>query len=80
MGIGKELLQRAEALAARHGAAAMWLTAWVENERAVRYYPRRGYKDVGASTYSFEGKHYENRVFVKALEHVGAPASSQATG
>jgi len=78
-GVGKELLQGAEALAASHGAAAMWLTAWVQNQRAVLYYPRRGYKDVGASTYSFEGDHYENRVFVKVLEH-GGPAASQAAG
>jgi diamine N-acetyltransferase len=71
-GIGKALLQAAEALAAAHGAAAMWLTAWVENERAVGYYPKRGYADVGASTYSFEGDDYENRVFMKELAHGGA--------
>lgn len=78
MGIGSELLQRAEALAARNGAAAMWLTAWVENARAVLYYPRRGYQDVGASTYSFDDDLYENRVFVKVLVHGGGPAQSQA--
>lgn len=66
-GIGGALLRSAEELAGAYGAAAIWLTAWVENERAVRYYPRRGYADVGASTYTFEGDSYENRVFAKEL-------------
>ncbi|MDP3759475.1 MAG: GNAT family N-acetyltransferase [Ramlibacter sp.] len=78
-GIGTELLRRAETLAARHGAAAIWLTAWVGNQRAVLYYPRRGYQDVGASIYSFEDDHYENRVFVKVLEQ-GGSASPRAAG
>jgi diamine N-acetyltransferase len=77
-GIGKALLRHAEALAAQQGAAAMWLTAWVDNARAVGYYPRRGYGDVGAATYSFEGEHYENRVFVKELERGGSKAPSAA--
>jgi GNAT superfamily N-acetyltransferase len=66
-GIGQALLHSAEELAGRYGAAAMWLTAWVGNPRAVAYYPRRGYADVGDSTYTFEGDNYENRVFVKQL-------------
>jgi diamine N-acetyltransferase len=73
-GVGKALLRSAEALAASHGAAAMWLTAWVDNERAVGYYPKRGYSDVGASMYTFEDEGYENRVFVKALKQSGTPA------
>lgn len=73
-GVGKALLQSAEEVAAAHGAAAMWLTAWIGNERAVDYYPRRGYIDVGASTYTFEDEHYENRVFMKELTHGGASA------
>lgn len=66
-GIGKALLQRAEALAASRGAEALWLTAWVENPRALAYYPKQGYSDVGATTYIFEDDHYENRLFVKEL-------------
>ena len=66
-GIGKALLQRAEALAASRGAAALWLTAWVGNARAIGFYPRQGYMDVGATDYVFENGHYENRVYFKEL-------------
>lgn len=79
-GVGTTLLQGAEALAGTQGAAALWLTAWVENARAVGYYPKRGYADVGASTYTFEGDDYENRVFVKELPRGGGPGAPLAEG
>ena len=66
-GIGKALLLRAEALAASRGADALWLTAWIGNARAIGFYPRQGYTDVGATDYVFENEHYENRVYVKVL-------------
>lgn len=72
-GIGTALLRRAEALAADQGCALLWLTSWVGNTRALAFYGRRGYKDVGSSTYSFEGEHYENRVFARELEPRGEP-------
>jgi len=70
-GIGQVLLQGAEELAARHGAAVLWLTAWVGNPRATAYYPKRGYDDVGMTMYTFEDDHYENRVFIKELTQTG---------
>lgn len=70
-GLGTALRQRAEARAAEEGCAVLWLTGWIGNTRALAFYGRRGYKDVGTSTYSFEGDHYENRVFARALEPRG---------
>jgi len=66
-GIGKELLSRAEALAAAHGAEILWLTAWTGNTHALRFYEARGYQDAGGSTYTFEEDTYETRVFLKRL-------------
>jgi GNAT superfamily N-acetyltransferase len=66
-GIGKELLARAEILAAEEGAEILWLTAWTDNERALRFYGSQGYQDVGSSAYVFEGDVYETRVFLKEL-------------
>ena len=66
-GLGSTLLQRAEALAASEGISTLWLTAWVGNQRALAFYARRGYADVGATTYTFQDEQYENRVFVKTL-------------
>ena len=66
-GIGKELLARAETLAARERAEILWLTAWTRNAHALRFYEARGYQDVGGSVYTFEGDTYDTRVFVKTL-------------
>lgn len=66
-GIGKDLLARAESLAAAEGAEALWLFAWTGNAHALRFYEARGYQDIGASVYTFEGDTYETRVFLKRL-------------
>jgi len=66
-GIGKELLARAETLAAGEGAEILWLTAWTGNAHALRFYEAQGYQDVGSSIYTFEDDTYETRVFLKRL-------------
>ncbi|TWO73265.1 GNAT family N-acetyltransferase [Caenimonas sedimenti] len=66
-GLGRALLLRAEQLAAERGAGVLWLTAWVGNARALAFYARQGYSDVGASDHVFEGQRFENRVFAKPL-------------
>ena len=71
-GVGTSLLTRAEALAAAQGAQHTWLTAWVGNTRALTFYARRGYTELGPTTYVFQGENIENRLFVKALT-VSAP-------
>lgn len=71
-GVGKALLERSEALAAERGMAAVWLTAWTGNARALAFYSRRGYKDIGSTQYVFENESHENRLFVKALSDTSA--------
>ncbi len=66
-GIGKELLARAETLAAKQGSEILWLTAWTGNTHALRFYEARGYQDAGGSVYTFEGDTYDTRVFLKRL-------------
>jgi diamine N-acetyltransferase len=66
-GIGRMLLESAEALAASSGAHALWLTAWEGNHRARAFYASQGYEDVGAAMYTFEEEHFENRVLAKML-------------
>jgi len=66
-GIGQALSLQAERIAAAQGAAAVWLTAWSGNSRALAFYRALGYEDEGASTYAIEGRQYENRVLRKLL-------------
>lgn len=71
-GVGTALLRQAEALAARQGAARLWLTAWIGNTRARAFYARRGYRELGATMVVFQGEQYENRVYSRELP--GSPA------
>ncbi len=66
-GVGRRLLQAAEACAAARGARTAWLTAWVGNARALAFYPRQGYAVAGSTNHLFEGESHENRLFVKEL-------------
>ncbi|MGB3122219.1 MAG: GNAT family N-acetyltransferase, partial [Pseudomonas sp.] len=72
LGIGQQLLQAAEHHAARQGASLLWATVWVGNERALGFYPRRGYAALGEPTYTFQGETHGNRLFGKALSVTAA--------
>lgn len=67
LGVGYQLLQAAEQRAALGGAPLLWATVWVGNDRALGFYPRRGYEVLGEPTYTFQGETHANRLFGKAL-------------
>ena len=78
IGLGMTLLRHVEQCAAQFGADVLWLTAWVENRRALAFYRRQGYEDVGATPYVFEDEQYENRVMRKSLSDRTATAEFAA--
>ena len=61
-GLGRGLIESAHRIAASCSADALWLTAWEGNEAALAFYRRLGYRDMGATTYTIEGRAYPNRV------------------
>ena len=69
-GVGRDLLRHAEKAAAARGAHMLWLTAWEGNARALRFYPRCGYEDLGGTFYTIEGEDFPNRLFGKRVRHV----------
>lgn len=66
-GVGQRLLGRAETLARAEGCAVLWLTAWVGNARALAFYRRQQYRELGSTVYEFEGERFENRLFARSL-------------
>ena len=66
-GMGRRLIGAAEALSAEAGLPALWLTAWDGNHRALAFYARVGYADVGETTYTIEGNTFGNRVLARTL-------------
>lgn len=73
LGVGRRLLQEAERAAVAAALGSLWLTAWEGNHRARSFYASRGYRDVGATTYTFQGNSFANRAFVK---HLGSATSA----
>lgn len=67
-GLGAVLLRAAEEAARDAGLHTLWLTAWEGNHRALRFYARCGYRDEGATTYTFDHRQYGNRVLARALQ------------
>lgn len=67
-GLGRVLLHAAEQAAARRGASLLWLSPWVHNHRALHFYAREGYADVGTTWFEFEGERHENRVLTRPLQ------------
>jgi diamine N-acetyltransferase len=64
-GLGRQLLQQAEKTEHTSGASALWLTAWIGNARAIAFYSKQGYEELGSTLYTFKGEEYENRLFLK---------------
>jgi ribosomal protein S18 acetylase RimI-like enzyme len=63
-GVGKLLLQTAEAKARAHANTALWLTVNAKNVRAIAFYEHLGYTKVGTTYFVLgEGRH-ENHVFI----------------
>jgi len=45
----------------------MWLSVYIKNNRAIRFYQRNEFKNVGKLNFLVSGKTYENIVFSKKL-------------
>ncbi len=72
-GIGRKLINQAEATGRQAGAGGLWLTVWENNTRALGFYDKLGYSDVGHTSYTMQSQSFGNRVLHKAL---GSPASA----
>ncbi|EAR12424.1 transcriptional regulator [Polaribacter irgensii 23-P] len=47
LGLGKELMDFNIALAKQHQQTGIWLFVWVENTKAIAFYKKTGFKNVG---------------------------------
>jgi ribosomal protein S18 acetylase RimI-like enzyme len=63
-GIGKTLLENALQLIDESGFNAAWLTVYHKNERAIKFYEKTGFTDIGKTFFEMRGNQYENRVLI----------------
>lgn len=67
-GVGQNLIQEAENLVIQKGLNQMWLWVLETNLRAINFYSKQGYKEIGKASFQMEVNKYENIVMLKTLK------------
>jgi len=65
--IGQQLLNFAQEKVKELQFETMWLTVYIKNNRAIRFYEKNQFKNVGALNFVVNGIGYENIVFAKTV-------------
>ena len=63
--VGQQLLTFVEEQIKKMQLDTMWLTVYIKNKRAIRFYERNEFKNVGELNFTVNGKDYENIIFSK---------------
>jgi len=66
-GIGAQLIAAIQGELEARRIDAVWLEVWIENERALHFYERHAYDDVGSAYFELDGRRHESRVLVKRI-------------
>ncbi len=66
--VGQQLLTYVEERAKALNFDTMWLSVYIKNNRAIRFYEKNDFKNVGDLNFKVNGKSYENIVFSKSLK------------
>ena len=66
-GIARTLMQACDDEARRRGAQTLWLGVWEKNPRAIRFYEKCGFRDVGSQTFMVGDDAQTDRVMVRSI-------------
>lgn len=66
-GIGKKMMMIAEDQLKKDKVESVWLWALERNERAVRFYQKMGYENIGTAYFQMEVNNYKNVVLRKKI-------------
>ena len=67
MKVGQQLLNFTEKKAKALNLDNMWLNVYIKNERAIKFYRKNHFKDIGTMDYLVNGTGYPNHVLSKKL-------------
>jgi len=70
-GIAQALMAAAVTEATDRGAATVWLGVWERNARAIRFYTKQGFDDVGTQPFQLGSDLQHDRVMVRRLAPPG---------
>ena len=68
-GLAQRLMTAATDAARDMGAGSIWLAVWEENPRAIAFYEKSGFRDVGKTTFVLGTDVQRDRVMVTELRH-----------
>jgi ribosomal protein S18 acetylase RimI-like enzyme len=66
-GVAHELMDAVVAAARSRGAHTLWLGVWERNPRAIAFYGKHGFRDVGCQPFKLGGDDQTDRVMARAL-------------
>ncbi len=67
-GVAAELMMRCAGRAQALGGRTLWLGVWERNARAIRFYEKHGFVDVGSQTFVVGTDPQTDRVMMRSLE------------
>ena len=67
-GIAQALMDACAREARRRGGRTLWLGVWSKNPRAIRFYRKWGYEDVGGQTFMLGDDPQQDRVLSMSLD------------
>jgi ribosomal protein S18 acetylase RimI-like enzyme len=70
-GIAHALMDAAVGEAGRRGASALWLGVWERNARAIRFYTKQEFHDVGSQPFQLGSDLQQDRVMLRRLAPCG---------
>lgn len=68
LGVAQRLMEQVRAMAREFGAHHLWLGVWERNPRAISFYRKAGFVDVGAHAFDVGGDHQTDRVMIAPLD------------
>ena len=75
-GVAQALMTAAVAEAAHRGAATLWLGVWEQNDRAIAFYRKCGFLDVGSQSFILGSDGQTDRLMMRALDPSFMPSRS----
>jgi ribosomal protein S18 acetylase RimI-like enzyme len=67
-GIAQAMMDACAADARERGGRTLWLGVWDQNPRAIRFYTKWGFEDVGGQTFMLGDDPQQDRVLARSLE------------
>ena len=73
LGIAQSLMDAVALEAQERGACTLWLGVWEHNARAIAFYNKSGFRDVGSHVFMVGTDAQTDRILVRPLTDIGRP-------